>query len=98
MSFKRGLTPLTVVASLSDEHRAKLRELSVTTVEELVGLILAHPEPCRKTLDMDESTFEALRADLWSHLDPKARADLERPVPHYGLGAQDPRRTDGSST
>jgi hypothetical protein len=91
------MTPLTAVASLSDEQRARLRDLSVTTVEELAGLIVADPQPVRQTLAMDEPTFDAFRAEVWSHLEPQAIAELERPVPHYGLGAQAPRPSEDPS-
>lgn len=91
MAFKAHLTPLGQL-ELTDSRLHTLRELSVTTVEELVGLMEADPAGTRDVLRMEEPQFAQLRRQAGSLISPELRRSMaEQQGKEYSLGALDPR-------
>ena len=92
MGLKSSLTSLDRLPSLGPEQRAALAQHSVTTVEELAGMLQAEPSGVRTLLSLDEQSFEQLQSNVWSELGPDAQAAMTGASgQRYPLGALDPR-------
>ena len=92
MAFKSHLTPLTQLKTLTDSQCSALQEKSVTTVEELLGIIDADPAGTRSLLMLEESQFSQLRKKARSLVSPEFLRSMEaQRGKEYSLGALDPR-------
>jgi hypothetical protein len=89
-TFKAKMTPLDRVEALSDDAKAALRQVNVTTVEELVGQMEADPQALAELLDVRPSEFERLRRSASEALPPHVREALTAAAPDFTLGALDP--------
>ena len=92
MGIKDRFTPLDQVDLLSRSSRDRLRPYSITTVEELLGLLEAEPEAMRELLHLDDFHLDWLRTQARSLLNPATlKAIDEQRNKNYPLGALDPR-------
>jgi hypothetical protein len=95
MDVKRHLTGLSDAGLLDDERRARLKELGVTTVEELVGVLDSEPERLRELLELDDEQVEGLKRDAGEALPASSREALQKMPPgEYRYGAVKPERGD----
>ena len=92
MSLKAGLTPIEELTELPVGARRTLRDLSVTTVEEFVGMAQATPSELSQQLDMKPRELKGLMAAAEKRLGRETAARLKMPPPPYPLGAWDPRK------
>jgi Papain family cysteine protease len=90
-SLKQGTsTLLGQIDALGDENRERLRALSVTTVEELFGLIAADPEATSEFLGPNVD-LASIQADIGRAVGPQAMASLsEMDETRFSLGASPP--------
>jgi len=92
MSLKAGLTPIEELAELPVGARRTLRDLSVTTVEEFVGMARATPNELSQQLGLDGRGLQRLVVAGERRLGRAAVVRLKTPPPDYPLGAWDPRK------
>jgi hypothetical protein len=90
MGPKEGMTPLDQVQLVDEGARGRLRQLNVTTVEELLGQLQADPEALAKALGLTPDETEHLREQALDLVSPEVREALQQPGPEYPLGALDP--------
>ena len=82
-------TPLGEVRLVDENSRARLRALSVTTVEELLGLIAADPDQVAEFVP--ELNLPKVQADAQGAARAPVLAEMERYVePDYAMGAEAP--------
>lgn len=91
MSLKAGLTPIEELTELPVDARSKLRDLSVTTIEEFVGMAGATPGELGDCLGLTSRQFGRLVRAAEAHLPQGTLAAMRAPRPRYRLGALDPR-------
>ncbi len=92
MSLMAGLTPIEELTELPAGARRTLRDLSVTTVEEFVGMAQATPSELSRQLGLNPRELKGLVAASEKRLGREATARLKTPPPPYPLGAWDPRK------
>jgi Papain family cysteine protease len=86
---RKAALPLGEMNVVSEESRQRLAALSVTTAEELLGMIAADPEATAEFLG--DGDLAGLQADLGREAGPKAMASLaEVGERHFALGAAPP--------
>lgn len=91
MTIKRGLRPLAGTRLLTEDERATLRDVSITTVEELVGAIRADSAGLSALLDRTTEELASLLRQARRLLGAEAKRELDQaPVDNYPLGARDP--------
>jgi len=82
--------PLDKIGVLSDETRERLQALSVTTAEELLGMISADPEATSAFLG-DDGDLARVQADLGQNVGLEAMALLgDSEEEHFAMGAIPP--------
>jgi hypothetical protein len=90
LELKSAALPLAETKVLSEENRQRLAALSITTAEELLGLIAADPENTAEFLG-GEGDLASIQADLGRQVDPGAMAELaEAGEAELALGAEPP--------
>jgi hypothetical protein len=90
VALKRGLMPLDKTQLLGPEDVDRLRQMSITSVEEMVGAIDADPVALAHYLGRSQPAVEDLR-DRALQLVPEAtQAELQKPVHRFKLGALPP--------
>jgi hypothetical protein len=93
MAFKTKLTPLEQTDLLDDQSLALLRQLNITTVEELVGQMQADPAALARVLHVSRRKLLRIKRRALDELAPAVRdALLLSPHGDYALGALDPAR------
>jgi hypothetical protein len=86
------MTPLDHLDVLGDGEKAALRNVNVTTVEELVGQLEADPQALAELLDVPPSKLKRIRDSAADALPPHVwKALTAAPPPAYKLGALDPK-------
>ena len=75
---------------------ARLRALSITTVEEFVGAIDADAHALATYLDLSDVAVGRLRNDALMLLAPQRQEALAKPPPRRSLGAVKPDELDRS--
>jgi hypothetical protein len=90
MALKTNLTPLDDVDLLDGEREGALRNVNVTTVEELVGQLEADPLAVADLLHLSARELARLRRRALATLRPEVRAAFLAPHDDYALGALDP--------
>jgi hypothetical protein len=91
MGLKQHLTPLRRTSLLGDDALDALRDLSITTVEELVGAIMADAPSVARVLHVGLDDVHNLEERALEAVPEEVRGDLEVTPPAYGLGALPPR-------
>ena len=90
LELKSAALPLAEADVLSEDSRRRLAALSVTTAEELLGLIAADPDSTAEFLD-EEVDLASVQADLGRLVGPQAMAELaEAGEAELALGAEPP--------
>jgi len=91
MSAKGDLTPLADAGLLDEGARRRLREVGITTVEELVGQMTSAPREVADLLGLDGPQLDRLRSQATDALPPATRHAFDNP-PAYeeSYGALEP--------
>jgi hypothetical protein len=88
VNIKSTLTPLADSGLLDDTSIKRLRRLSITTVEELVGVLESDLGAVADLLDKSEPELRRIRDKATSMLDERHRAEFEAQKGiSYPLGA-----------
>ena len=88
MSIKSKLTPLTDSGLLDDVSVKRLRQWSITTVEELVGVLESDMPAVADLLGKNESDLESIKSKALRFLDKRHREEFEaQKGASYPLGA-----------
>lgn len=95
MSLKAGLSPIETMTELSADQRRALRLLSVTSIEEFVGMARSAPADLGRVLSVDDCELEELVERAEKRLSPEVVDALRAPIQNYPLGALDPRARRG---
>jgi len=94
-----AVTPLEKVEGLTDEDASKLREVWITTAEQLVALAATGGgmTSIAQQLHMGEDRARRLVDSARAALSPQMLAELDRPADtsEYGLGVLRPRPENG---
>jgi len=93
MSLKTGLTSIEELTELPAGARRTLRDLSVTTVEEFVGMARATPAELSDQLGVDARDLKRFAAAGERRLGREKMRLLKAPRPEYPLGAWDPHNS-----
>jgi len=92
VAFKTSMKPLEGSGLLGPRALQDLADVSVTTVEEFVGMASADPRSVARLIHASPSEVEQLVSRALELLEPDARMALtNQPVRKYPLGALPPR-------
>lgn len=91
MSLKAGLTPIEELTELPVDARSKLRGLSVTTIEEFVGVAQTNRSKLCEFLGLSPTQFDGIVCAAEERLPQATLGAMRAPRPRYRLGALDPR-------
>lgn len=91
MTLKSSLTALRNIDAVDRATFLRLRELSITTLEELLGAAHAEPATFAEYLHMTVPQFSHWLTDLETHLEPETRQRLRQSPQRHPLGAWDPQ-------
>lgn len=86
--------PLLQLAEFSSETVARLREYSVTTAEEFLGLARTAPKELNSLLEVGQAGLQRLENAAAQVISPEEKAEIleaeQRPSSDYGLGHDAP--------
>jgi hypothetical protein len=90
MALKRSLHPLDATSGIAPQHRERLHDASITTVEDFVGAADADPESMARVLHVALADVKRLRDAAFRRLNGQSSAAMSRRVPSFPLGALPP--------
>lgn len=91
MKFKQQFTAIgDTDIDIDEANLERLREVGITSVEELAEAIKGSPESIAYVLEMDEDRFSELVQEVTAWLSPEADAALSAPPEKYATGAYPP--------